>query len=285
MALGATLQLFAAMGGITTWQYYLPTVAESYLGLRIRASNIVVTASTTWLVVCAFLGVFVIERLGRRGTIMFSFAGLFFCSIILLGLMLVGLGNHTDIDLTTATGRAVMAFIFVFLGFWGLLYPATWLYQAEINTWTSRAVGSAVATIVMYVGNILSAFYTPALVVGAGTATGSVFLAINFLALLFTYLLIPETAGRSLEWLDYYYSRKPPLLVIKDPKATKRRWQEEMEVMEVASMQAPAGSGSQRLTEGSKDGFVTAEMMSLHSSRSSRKDSENEIASVRGAQA
>lgn len=134
MTLGAVLQLFAAIGGINTLSYYLPTVAESNIGMTVRASNIVVTACTTWLVFCAVLGVFVIDRLGRRGTIMLAFTGLFLCSIILLGLMLAGLGVGEDLKMLTAASSATLAFIFLFEGFWGLLNPAAWLYQAEIDS-------------------------------------------------------------------------------------------------------------------------------------------------------
>lgn len=141
-------------------------------------------------------------------------------------------------------------------------------------------MGSAVATIAMYVGNILSAFYTPALIVGAGTATPAVFIAINLLALLFTYLLIPETSGRSLEWLDYYYSRKPPVLVIKDAKATKRRWRQEMEVMGTDGLQPSATWDTIGSAGEGKDGFVKAEMMSLKSSKCSRKSSDDGTAPI-----
>ena len=280
MALGAILQLLVSMAGLTTWNYYLPTIVQSNLGLSRSTGDKVLSACSTWLVVCAVLGIFIIERLGRRGTIMLAFTGLFVCSTILMALMLTGLGEEVTGEVLTSTSAASVAFVFVFEGFWGLLNPAAWLYQAEINSWSSRAVGSAVATTAMYVGTFGSAFYTPYLINNVGTATGAVFLSVNFVGLVYTYLLIPETSGRSLEWLDYYYSRKPPILVIRDAKATKRHWREEMEVMQVDALQPAASWDTTESAEEAKEGFVTTEMMSLHSSRESPKLSDEGIAPI-----
>ena len=99
-----------------------------------------------------------------------------------------------------------------------------WLYVVEINTWSFRIAGSAIATILEMAVGLSMSVTTSYLITYPGWP--AVYLAVSALAGVTVYLLCPETTGRSLEWLDRYFEHDPPLLVIrnKDKASRKVKW-------------------------------------------------------------
>ena len=63
-----------------------------------------------------------------------------------------------------AAGNAVIVFIFIFVAFYGTTWaPVAWIYIAEIFPLRIRSKGFALASAVLWVGNILVGQVTPIL--------------------------------------------------------------------------------------------------------------------------
>uniref|UniRef100_D8PUG1 Major facilitator superfamily (MFS) profile domain-containing protein n=2 Tax=Schizophyllum commune (strain H4-8 / FGSC 9210) TaxID=578458 RepID=D8PUG1_SCHCM len=110
---------------------------------------------------------------------------------------------HTNWPAHPAGGWAGVAFISVYMVAFGTSWgPIAWAMPSEVFPGSIRAKGVAVSATVNWLSNFLVGLITPPL--NDATPYGSfVFYAVmTLLGLLWTYLFVPETKGRSLEDMD-----------------------------------------------------------------------------------
>lgn len=103
----------------------------------------------------------------------------------------------------------------------------TWLYPAEITPLRIRAAANGVSTMANWAFNFLVVLITPIAFDSIGSWTYTIFAATNLCILVTTYLIFPETAGRSLEEMDAIFARSNPLNpydVVKIERETPRRY-------------------------------------------------------------
>jgi len=162
------------------------------------------------------LSFYTIERFGRRTLLFWGALGMLVCQF-LVAIVGVTVGfNHTHPDPsnpknTLADNKAavnaqiafISIFIFFFASTWG---PGAWVVIGEIFPIPIRSRGVALSTASNWLWNCIIAVITPYMVdKDKGYLRSSVFFIWGGLctcALVYTYFLVPETKGLSLEQVD-----------------------------------------------------------------------------------
>ena len=165
---------------------------------------------------CYGIGIVVVERIGRRNALQIAYAGQ------AVAILPITVTYSFDASVNLGLLIAFEVFGFLFLGFAGLGFGMSAFCTVEIDAQRFRARGTALAVIVQYVIAFGMEFAHPPLQEHKGWP--AVFLAVNALAAWTTYLLYPETTGRSLEWLDHYLEHARYTIVTKHKASTKVQW-------------------------------------------------------------
>ena len=119
---------------------------------------------------------------------------------------------------------ASISFFFLYYLFFGFGWQGVpWLYPTEINSLGMRTNGGALGTATNWIVNFMVVEITPPGIKSLGYQFYIIWTVFNFSFLPIVYFLYPETAGRTLEDMDRYFTEDPPLLVFKDKTATSKR--------------------------------------------------------------
>ncbi|KAK3376381.1 general substrate transporter [Lasiosphaeria ovina] len=212
--LGTSLQMMQQWTGVNFIFYYSTPFLQStgaitntfLISLVFTLVNVFSTPISFWTV----------ERFGRRTILLWGAAGMLICQFI-VAIIGVTIGfNHTHADPTDSTKtiadnisavNAQVAFIAIFIFFfastWG---PGAWILIGEIFPLPIRSRGVALSTASNWLWNTIIAVITPYMVgEHRGNLKSSVFFiwgGLCTIALVYTYLFVPETKGLSLEQVD-----------------------------------------------------------------------------------
>ncbi len=137
--LAAVVQMFMQMTGVNALAFYQATIFQQDLGLSGTTARIMSASVFTWQTMCSPLGVFTIDRFGRRKLMIFSALGMGVC-------LAITAGTSSQLQNTGAIAAAA-TFIFLFcfffpIGFLGLPF----LYAAEISPLSHRVPITAIST-------------------------------------------------------------------------------------------------------------------------------------------
>lgn len=128
--------------------------------------------------------------------------------------------NHTHADPSVPGGTAadnpaavkaqiafIAIFIFSFATTWG---PGAWIVIGEIFPLPIRARGVALSTASNWLWNLIIAVITPYMVDALVSSVFFVWFALCLCAFVYTYFLVPETKGLSLEQVDLMMEETTP---------------------------------------------------------------------------
>ncbi|KAJ7171738.1 putative MFS sugar transporter [Mycena crocata] len=194
--IAATTQCFQQMSGINVLGYYQTTIFRTFLALNASTARFLSATVYLWQTVCAPIGAFTIERVGRRKLMIFGAAGMGMCMAILAGCT-ANPSNQTAV-------HAAIAFIYLFslffvTGFLGLAF----LYSSEIAPLSVRTPITALSTTSTWLFNFTVVEATPTGFNSLGYKYFIIYAVINwFLILPTVYFLFPETQGLHLESVD-----------------------------------------------------------------------------------
>jgi MFS transporter, SP family, arabinose:H+ symporter len=135
-----------------------------------------------------------IDRLGRRTLLMWGVSGMIIC------LFAIG----TLFYLNWSSGPWLLIFIIGFIAsFASSLGPIPWVMISEIFHTKTRGIAMSFATVILWIGVVLITQLTPMMLEGMGGAfTFYIFMINAVILLVFTYRLIPETKGKTLEEIE-----------------------------------------------------------------------------------
>ncbi|KAK0709201.1 general substrate transporter [Lasiosphaeria miniovina] len=198
------LQFMAQMCGATAMKYYLPVLFKA-LGLGSRLSLLAGGIESTLKIGCTVLEMVIIDKFGRRLTLVVGAAVMAFALLINGALPLVYPNN-----VNRASDYTCIVFVFIYsLGYSMGFGPAAWVYGSEIFPTAARARGLSFAASAGAIGSIVVAQIWPIGIATIGSKIYFFFMAINLICVPIIYLLYPETNGRRLEDMDVLFGGNP----------------------------------------------------------------------------
>ena len=212
LIVGIALAALQQVTGINTVIYYAPTIFQ-FAGFGSANAAIFATVGVGVVNVLATLvAVWLIDRVGRRPLLLVGEAGMM-VSLVALGIGFFFRGN-------AATGWITTAGLMTYVGFFAIgLGPVFWLLIAEIYPLRVRGRAMSVATFVNWITNLLVALTFLSLVDALGKSlTFWLYAVLTLCALIFTFALVPETKGHTLEEIEAHWNagRHPRELTGKD---------------------------------------------------------------------
>lgn len=264
--LGFMSQMFQQISGINLITYYIGKTLQQQLGFSDLNSRILAAANGTEYFIASWAAVFFIEKMGRRPLMLGGAAGQCICMIILAIMDVPSVKyfstNGVPDPSRSRTAPGVVSVVFFFLfntSFaWGWL-GMTWLYPAEITPLAIRAQANGISTSANWLFNFMVVMVTPVMFDTIFYKTYVTFAVLNFVILVVTYFIFPETAGRSLEEMSTIFahsSKINPYDVVRKEKVTPRRYDKQGNLIN-DELDIVGDYGSNDVEKGAKTGDHT----------------------------
>ncbi|MBZ5630209.1 MAG: sugar porter family MFS transporter [Acidobacteriia bacterium] len=200
LIIGIGLAIFQQITGINTVIYYAPTIIQS-AGISSAAGAILATAGIGLVnVIMTIVSMWLIDRVGRRPLLLTGIAGMVLCLGVLgLAFRLIS-ANATLAWMAVVTLMAYVAFFAISLG------PIFWLLIAEIYPLKIRGLAEGTAAGANWIFNLIVSITFLSLVELLGASwTFWLYGALAVASWFFSYYLVPETKGRTLEEIERFW--------------------------------------------------------------------------------
>lgn len=198
------LQVLMQYGtGIAAVVIYSGTIFRT-AGFDDRKSNWLSALNMMVGILGTAIAAFTIDRVGRRRTLYWGAVTLSIILFTIGGLNRAAM-DHPELQARYGTAAAAMVFLYV------LIFSSSWLmipfiYPTEIFPTWLRAKGNAFGVAGWAVGFGGGSLLVPIMFAGIGEKTFYVFGAAMFFYIPIVYCFLPETAGRSLEAIDFLFA-------------------------------------------------------------------------------
>ena len=206
VALGIAIQAAQQFTGINVMIYFAPRIFE--------LANFHGTAAQLWStvavgvvnVLATVIAVTFVDRWGRKPIL---FTGFAIMAVSMAALSLVLTLGATNVALQ---GVAMISLLTFIGGFAMSAGPLAWTLCSEIQPQAGRDFGIGCSTISNWISNMLvGTFFLTVLEALGGPATFALLAIANALFVFFTFLLIPETKGVTLEEIEHRLMNGSPL--------------------------------------------------------------------------
>lgn len=192
LIVGILFSLFAHLTGIDTIIYYGPIIfLESGFQTNDAFLASVIIGITN--LVFTILGMLMVDKFGRRILLLVGMAGMG------VSMALVGFCMESDIISAKWTLLWIMTYIASFAMSIGVVI---WVYLSEIFPTKVRGQALSVATMVLWLGNVILTQLFPIMMEAFGGSTFYIFSIICLISFIFFVLMIKETKGLSLEQIE-----------------------------------------------------------------------------------
>ncbi|CAI4214684.1 unnamed protein product [Parascedosporium putredinis] len=220
--LGTSLQMMQQWTGVNFIFYYSTPFLQSTGAIK---NTFLISLIFTLVNVCSTpLSFWTVERFGRRTILLYGAFGMLICQFLvaIIGVTVGFNKTHPDpldaklsiadnIPAVNAQIAFIAIFIFFFASTWG---PGAWIVIGEIFPLPIRSRGVGLSTASNWLWNTIIAVVTPYMVGETkGNMKSSVFFVWGGLctcAFVYTYFLVPETKGLSLEQVDKMLEETTP---------------------------------------------------------------------------
>ncbi|MBW4024198.1 MAG: sugar porter family MFS transporter [Proteobacteria bacterium] len=203
--LGIALQAIQQLTGINVVMYYAPHIfgAAGFQGhAQLWGTAIVGLVN----VLATFLAIGVVDRLGRRPVLIAGFATMT-VGMGVLGYML----SIGTLSFGMQIFAVIMLLVFI-IGFATSAGPLIWVLCSEVQPTKGRDFGIAASTLTNWVANFIVGVTFLSMLQGLGNGiTFGIYAALNAAFLLFTFFMVPETKGISLEKIEDNLMEGKPL--------------------------------------------------------------------------
>jgi SP family galactose:H+ symporter-like MFS transporter len=203
MVIGIGLAIFQQVTGINTVIYYAPKIIQS-AGISSASGAILATAGIGLVnVLMTIVSMWLIDRVGRRPLLLTGIAGM----IVSLGVL--GYAFHSPTHGGSFATFAVVTLMCYVAMFAISLGPIFWLLIAEIYPLKIRGSAEGIAAGTNWGANFVVSltFLTLAETMGA-SLTFWLYAALAVAAWIFSFVLVPETKGRTLEEIEVGWRTK-----------------------------------------------------------------------------
>lgn len=194
LLIGLGLAVFQQITGINTIIYYTPTILHM-AGFKTYASAILASVLVGAVqLVMTVVALFLVDRVGRKPLLLIGIGGM---SIALIHLgYLFGASGVSQVSVLTD----VLVYIACFaVG----MAPVSWLLVSEIYPTTIRSQAMGLASVTMWLCNLLVSVTFLSLVGTVGLKFSFwLYAAASIAAFVFSFRFVPETKGRTLEEIE-----------------------------------------------------------------------------------
>ncbi|USW58834.1 Putative major facilitator, sugar transporter, major facilitator superfamily [Septoria linicola] len=206
--LGVTMQALQQLTGANFFFYYGTTIFTA-TGL----DNSYVTSMILGAVNFAFTfpGLFVIEKAGRRGALIWGAAWMFMCFMVFSSVGHFALDNANPRS-TPGPGAAMIVFACLFIAGYAMTWgPVIWVVVGELYPTRYRTMCMGIASSSNWIWNFLISFFSPFITSAIDFQYGYIFAACCFISIPIVYFFLEEHQGRTLEEIDtMYITHVPP---------------------------------------------------------------------------
>lgn len=190
---GIVVAVFSQVTGINSIMYYAPMIfAKTGIGMDSALMQTIAVGGVNLLF--TFVAIKYVYKFGRKPLLIAGSAGMLISLCVLAGAFY----------LQQFGGFLILAFILIYIAsFAASLGPVTWVFIAEIYPNRVRSEAMSVATTFLWTAVFIVSLTFPYMlnVLGGGTAF-LVFGIMCLIYLIFLFIKVPETKGRSLEELE-----------------------------------------------------------------------------------
>ncbi len=196
VGLGVLLQVMQQLTGMNVVMYYAPRIFES-MGYNTESQMWFTAVVGLVNVLATFIAIAFVDKLGRKPILYVGFV------VMAIGLGVVGtmmhLGIHTHAEQFFTVG---MLLLFI-IGFAMSAGPLIWTLCSEVQPLKGRDFGIGCSTFTNWAANWVVGVTFLSLLNGIGNAgTFWLYGAFNVVFILFTFWLVPETKGVTLEDIE-----------------------------------------------------------------------------------
>ena len=200
--------------GINIICYYLPYVLTQSVGLNGSTARLLAAVNAMTYLGSTFIGLYFIERWGRRRLMMFGALGQCCCWLTITVLLSQASHAETLSLKQRQIAAAAVFFFFLFNCFFGAGWQGvSWLYPTEINSTRYRISGMSYGVATNWLINFGVVFVTPLGIAKLGPQFYVIWTVLNALMVPIIWIFYPETAGRSLEDIDRMFGAHPTVWV------------------------------------------------------------------------
>ena len=196
VGLGVLLQLVQQLTGINVVMYYAPRIFQN-MGYDTAAQMWFTAAVGLTNVLATFIAIAFVDRWGRKPILYAGFV------VMALGLGVVGTIMHLGVTTPGQQLLAVVMLLLFIVGFAMSAGPLVWTLCSEIQPLKGRDLGIGASTLTNWTVNmVVGATFLTLLNTFGGAQTFWLYAALNLSFVLFTYALVPETKGVTLEQIE-----------------------------------------------------------------------------------
>ncbi|KAI8931976.1 hypothetical protein NX059_010872 [Plenodomus lindquistii] len=199
-AIGCTVMFFQQFIGCNAIIYYAPTIFGQ-LGLSGKTTGLLATGVYGIVNTLSTLpALFLIDKVGRRPLLLCGAAGTCI-SLLIIGGVIGGYGSTLKDH--PAAGWTGIAFVYIYdVNFSYSWAPIGWVLPSEIYNLGNRSKAMSLTTSSTWMCNFIIGLVTPDMLEKIGYGTYLFFAAFALIAFVFTWFIIPETKGKTLEEMD-----------------------------------------------------------------------------------
>ena len=193
LVVGVFLAIFSQITGINAIMYYAPEIFKS-VGFGTESALLQTVIIGSCNIIFTFVALWLIDRAGRRPLLLYGVSGMAFC--------LAAVGTVFYLDL--ASGPWVLVFILGFVAcFAASLGPIPWVIISEIFPTKTRGQAMSLSVLMLWISVYIVTQFFPILLESIGGAfTFWIFMINAVILVIFVYLRVPETKGKTLEEIE-----------------------------------------------------------------------------------
>ncbi|KAK5048626.1 hypothetical protein LTR84_005717 [Exophiala bonariae] len=210
---GFVVGLLQQVTGVNAIVYYAPVVFQD-AGLSPRNSFLMGGVGSIAMLIGTLLPVMYIEKAGRRKTLLISAS----IEAITMGGIAASIGWGVKHPSSRENaGWAATAFIIAFEFGFGLgCCSMPYLCAPELNSLRARHKGHAVQTMGLWGGGFLTVMVSPVGVANLSWKFYLIWMVLTLCWIPMVWAFLPETAGRSLEEMDYFFKKYQDKWFVRD---------------------------------------------------------------------
>ncbi|TFK49224.1 putative sugar transporter [Heliocybe sulcata] len=196
--IACTVQTIQQLTGTNMIVYYAPYLIQNSIGLTRHDSLLISGGMQFFFLVMSFLPWILLDKIGRRRLFVFGGMGLGVC--MLASAILIKLGGRNN-------GIGAVVMLYLYQGFFTIGWMSNmWCYPSEILPVRNRQRGGALSVVFQWLTTFLVVEITPPVISNIGWRTYIIFAVFNFANVVIAWYWFPETAGRTLESIDYLFA-------------------------------------------------------------------------------